>query len=80
MVALIKRAQVSKVNARHLLDDIATSYTYSLSEAVLVDLIANSLDAKASNLWFSLNQGEGTLALEDDGQGVGHRRRRGGRP
>ena len=71
MVAFIQRPQTSKVNARHLLDDLASSYTYGLSEAVLVELVANSLDAKASNLWFSVNQKNGTLALEDDGQGMG---------
>ena len=40
MVSVFQRPQLSKVNARHLLDDLASSYTYALDEAVLVELIA----------------------------------------
>ena len=42
MVPLLRKHQISKVNARHLLDDLAASYSYSLNEAVLVELIANA--------------------------------------
>jgi hypothetical protein len=32
----------SKINFRHLLDDLRDAYTYSIEEAVLVELVANS--------------------------------------
>ena len=71
MVTLLRKPQISKVNARHLLDDLASSYTYSLEEAVIGEMIANSLDAKSSNIFIDLNRRAKTLALTDDGPGMG---------
>lgn len=70
MVTLFQKPQLSKVNARHLLDDLASSYSYSLEEAVLVEMIANSLDAKSTNIYISFNIKDRTLTLEDDGYGM----------
>lgn len=57
-------------NARHLLDDLASSYTYALDEAVLVELIANSLDAKAANIGIRLDAKRSTFTVKDDGTGM----------
>ena len=70
MVSVFQRTQTSKVNARHLLDDLASSYTYALDEAVLVELIANSLDAKAANIRINLDPNKSTLTVQDDGAGM----------
>ena len=71
MVALLRKTQISKINARHLLDDLASSYSYSLHEAVLVELIANALDAKCSNVFIDLDPKAKTLTVADDGSGMG---------
>lgn len=70
MVTMLNRPRLSKVNARHLLEDLAGGYTYALPEAVLVELVANSLDAGASNIRITLNEKAATLSVEDDGRGM----------
>ena len=70
MVSRLRKSNLSKVNARHLLDDLASGYTYALEEAVLVELIANSLDAKCSNVYIDLSTQSSTLTVRDDGQGM----------
>lgn len=70
MVGLIQRSQLSKVNARRLLEDLAGDYSYSLEEAVLVELIANALDAKATRISFLLDSRRRTLTIQDDGRGM----------
>ena len=70
MVQLFKKPQLSRVNARHLLDDLASDYTYPVEEAVVVEMIANSLDAGASNIEFTTNAEKGLLTVRDDGLGM----------
>ena len=71
MVSLLRRPQISKVNARHLLEDLASTYSYSVEEAVLVELIANSLDAKATEISIDLDSRKVTLTVRDNGIGMG---------
>lgn len=70
MVTLFQKPRLSKVNARHLLDDLASSYTYSLEEAVLVELIANSLDAASKHIGITIDAQNGIITIEDDGNGM----------
>ena len=70
MVMLLQKPQLSKVNARHLLDDLADSYSYPLEEPVLVELIANALDARCQQIRITANEEEGQLTIEDDGNGM----------
>jgi hypothetical protein len=42
----------SKIDFRHLLNDLRDVYTYFLEEAVLVELVANSLDTKCKKIRF----------------------------
>ena len=70
MVSLFHKPQLSKVNARHLLDDLVDSYSYSVQEAVLVETIANALDAECRNISFRIDSKNKTLAIEDDGLGM----------
>ncbi len=42
----------TRVNLKHLLEDIRDSYTSPLEEIILTELIANALDSKAVNIHF----------------------------
>jgi hypothetical protein len=70
MVGLLQKRRISRVNARHLLDDLASSYTFAVEEAVLVELIANSLDAKSSEIHLTVNEKGRSLSIEDNGTGM----------
>ncbi len=71
MVTLLRKSQISRVNARHLLDDLASSYSYSTEEAVVVELIANALDAECDNVYVTYNSRRDSVTFEDDGKGMG---------
>lgn len=60
----------SSVNFRNLIRDLADMYPYDISEVVVVELIANSLDAKAKTIRLSYNPQEKVLVVEDDGHGM----------
>mgnify|MGYP001258536922 CR=1 FL=1 len=60
----------SKINFRHLLEDLGDAYTYSKEEAVLVELVANSLDAKCKEIRFEVDLGTSSLTVKDDGEGM----------
>ena len=40
----------SSVNFRNLIQDLAEMYPFDVAEVVVVELVANSLDAKASRI------------------------------
>ncbi len=71
MVSLRRKTQISRVNARHLLDDLAAGYTYPIEDAVLVEIIANALDAKSSEISIDLHPERTTLTILDNGSGMG---------
>jgi hypothetical protein len=60
----------SSVNFRNLIRDLADMYPYDISEVVVVELIANSLDAKATTISISYNPQEKILIIEDNGPGM----------
>ncbi|MBI4277977.1 MAG: ATP-binding protein [Armatimonadetes bacterium] len=60
----------SGVNFKHLLDDLVDLYPFAVEEAVLVELIANALDAKARAIRLRLARDETTFEILDDGQGM----------
>lgn len=60
----------TKVNLKHLLEDIRDSYTISLEEIIVVELIANALDSGASRLDFFVNKNNRQFAIMDNGQGM----------
>lgn len=67
MAQLFRKPQLSRVHALHLLDDLASDYTYPVEEAAVVEMIANSLDAGASNIEFTTNAQKGVLTVKEDG-------------
>lgn len=60
----------SSVNFRNLIRDLADMYPFDISEVIVVELIANSLDAKATTICISYNPLEKVLVVEDNGYGM----------
>ncbi|PIR56630.1 MAG: hypothetical protein COU72_05240 [Parcubacteria group bacterium CG10_big_fil_rev_8_21_14_0_10_41_35] len=60
----------TRVNLKHLLEDIRDSYASSLEEIILTELIANALDSKAVNIRFKVDIVNNVLQCADDGQGM----------
>jgi hypothetical protein len=58
------------VTARHLLDDLAGSYTHSLEATVLVEAVANALDAGAPHIAFEVDAKRRVLSIQYDGRGM----------
>ncbi|MEK7664952.1 MAG: ATP-binding protein [Patescibacteria group bacterium] len=60
----------TKVNLKHLLEDIKDSYTITIEEIILLELIANALDSKASRISFYVDCLNNTLTAADNGKGM----------
>ncbi|MBI2050817.1 MAG: ATP-binding protein [Parcubacteria group bacterium] len=60
----------TRVNLKHLLEDIRDAYASSLEEVIVTELIANALDSKASSIHFSVDADSKVLRCADDGQGM----------
>jgi len=60
----------TRVNLKHLLEDIRDSYASPLEEVILTELIANALDSKAANIHIAVDAGKNVLRCTDDGQGM----------
>ena len=60
----------SSVNFRNLIRDLAEMYPHTVPEVVLVELIANSLDAGATRISIQLDLLSNTLVVTDDGKGM----------
>ena len=62
----------SSVNFRNLIQDLAEMYPFEVPEVVLVELVANALDAKADRISISLEESRTgvRLVVEDNGEGM----------
>jgi len=60
----------SSVNYRNLVRDLAEMYPFDVSEVVLVEVVANALDAGATRIAIDLRDGERTLVVCDNGAGM----------
>src|SRR3989338_2061711 len=60
----------SSVNFRNLIKDLAEMYPYDVTEVVVVELVANSLDAKAARISINYDSKNKILVVEDDGTGM----------
>lgn len=60
----------SGIDYEHFLDDIRDMYPFSVEEAVLVELVANSLDAKTSLIDIRFDPAENLFHLTDNGHGM----------
>lgn len=60
----------STTDYQHFLEDLAGMYPFSVEEAVLVETIANSLDAKASVIKINTNKESRVFEIQDNGKGM----------
>lgn len=60
----------SSVNYQNLIRDLAEMYPFDVSEVVMVELVANSLDAGATRIGIDYDPAAGTLTVEDNGDGM----------
>ena len=70
MPTLINRTRRSKFNAHNMLDQLSSAYTHSLPETVLVEVIANALDADAAQIDIEVDPAKCTLTVADNGSGM----------
>ena len=62
----------SGVNFQNLIRDLADMYPFDITEVVIVELIANSLDAKANRIFINFDPRKKVLVIEDNGTGMSH--------
>ena len=61
----------SSVNFSNLIRDLAESYPFDVSEVVLVELVANSLDAQPTEVFITYDPNKRVLTVSDNGKGMG---------
>ena len=61
---------ISRVNFKNMIQNLADMYSFNVDEVVLVECIANSLDAKASKIIIDFNPERRILSIQDDGNGM----------
>jgi HSP90 family molecular chaperone len=62
--------QESKVNFKKLINDLAEMYTDPVHEVIVSELVANSLDARASRIEISYVPEEKCLIIKGNGEGM----------
>jgi hypothetical protein len=60
----------TRVNLRHLLEDIRDSYNAPIEEVIITELIANALDSGASEIQFNTDHVHRCLTCVDNGNGM----------
>jgi hypothetical protein len=63
----------TRVDLLHLLEDLRDAYPGSLEETILTEIVANSLDSRATRITFATDQPAATLTVTDDGRGMSRR-------
>jgi Histidine kinase-, DNA gyrase B-, and HSP90-like ATPase len=63
----------TRVNLRHLLEDIRDAYPFPVHEAVVTELVANALDSGAGKISIDLAFDPPRLVFVDDGSGMGRK-------
>jgi hypothetical protein len=60
----------TRVNLKHLLEDIRDGYGLPIEEAIATELVANALDSRASKIEFFTEPKEAKFMVRDNGQGM----------
>ena len=60
----------SSVNFQNLIKDLAEIYPFDVDEVILVELIANSLDAKPTIISIDFDRNKKSLVVADNGKGM----------
>jgi len=60
----------SSINFQNLIKDLAEMYPFDISDVIIVELVANSLDAQATRISIEYDPQKKTLIVQDNGQGM----------
>ncbi len=60
----------TRVNLKHLLEDIRDAYSAPLEEVIIVELVANALDSKATQCDLTINTATCSMRFVDNGAGM----------
>lgn len=60
----------SNINFQNLIRDLAEMYPFEIADVVLIELVANSLDAGASHISIEYNPTKKILIVKDNGRGM----------
>lgn len=60
----------TRVDLQHLLEDLRDAFAGSLEEALLTEIVANSLDSGAGRIVLSADPAQSALLILDDGRGM----------
>ena len=60
----------SSVNYKNLIEDLVQMYPDEVSEVIVSELLANSLDSGADRIEISINSDENSLVVRDNGKGM----------
>jgi hypothetical protein len=60
----------TRVDLEHLLEDLRDAYPSSITETILTEIIANSLDSGASRIAMTADPAQSTLTVVDNGSGM----------
>jgi hypothetical protein len=63
----------TRVDLRHLLEDLRDAYSGALEETILTEVVANALDSGATCIRILPNPAASTLTVVDDGRGMQRR-------
>src|SRR5213083_431725 len=63
----------TRVDLLHLLEDLRDAYPGSLEETILTEIVANSLDSRASRVSVATDAAQSLLTVVDDGAGMRRR-------
>lgn len=63
----------TRVDLRHLLEDLRDAYPGSIEETILTEIVANSLDSGATEIRFDCDTAERTMIAIDNGSGMQRR-------
>jgi hypothetical protein len=63
----------TRVDLRHLLEDLRDAYTGALEETTLTEIVANALDSGAARILLQTDAATSTFTVVDDGRGMQRR-------
>jgi Histidine kinase-, DNA gyrase B-, and HSP90-like ATPase len=63
----------TRVDLRHLLEDLRDAYSGALEQTILTEVVANALDSGATRIRIATDPAEATLTVADDGRGMKRR-------
>ncbi|MBI4063640.1 MAG: ATP-binding protein [Elusimicrobia bacterium] len=60
----------TRINLKHLLEDIRDSYPLAIEEVILTELVANGLDSGASEILITTDEERRSMTVADNGKGM----------